>query len=76
MKCKKIVDLNACCEKWKPGLNIKGELLKQKACWSCRYNLFGYCWVEADSKLVALALDDVETAKQELHKRLEEIERK
>ena len=76
MKYKKIVNFYACCEKWKPGRNSKGELLKDKACWSCYYNLFGYCWVESDSKLVALALEDVELAKQELHRRLEEVKRK
>jgi len=75
MKYKKIVNFYACCEKWKPGRNSKGELLKDKACWSCYYNLFGYCWVESDSKLVALALEDVELAKQELHRRLEEVKR-
>jgi len=76
MKYKKIVNFYACCEKWKPAKYdiAKFELKKEKACWTCYYNLFGCCWVESDSKLVALALEDVESAKQELHRRLEKVE--
>jgi len=42
MKYKKIVNFYACCEKWKPAKYdiAKFELKKEKACWTCYYNLF------------------------------------
>ena len=68
----KIVNFHNCCEDWKPGRNAKGELQTDKACWNCYFNLFAHCWLESKgNKTVALALEDVEMAKQELHKHIE-----
>ena len=75
MNVTKIANLYSCCKSWKPARNAKGYLLKDKACWSCYFNLFAYCWLESkDNKLVSFALEDTEMAKQELHKRIEKLE--
>ena len=69
------------CESWKPGRNAKGEVMdylpeEAHGCWSCYYNLFGYCWIEDKEPLLSYALEDVYWAKQELHGKLEKMDAK
>jgi len=70
---RKIEGFNNCCDRWKPGRNVKGDLLTTRACWACYFSLFSRCWLdeyEKSDKLLIFALEGDETAKQILHDKL------
>lgn len=57
---------------------IHKDLEIAEQCWSCKYNLFAICWIEEyqnDQRVVVLALDGRDWAKQELHNRLDTLEK-
>jgi len=70
---RRIENFEDCCDGWKPGRNVKGDLLTARACWACYFNLFSRCWLdeyEKSDKLLIFALEGDETAKQILHDKL------
>ena len=70
---RKIEDLNSVCENWKPDRDAKGNLLKEKACRSCYFNLFGYCWIHeynSGHRLVVSALEGDKQAERILWQRI------
>jgi len=70
---RKIENFEGSCDDWKPGRNVKGDLLTTRACWACYINLFARCWLDEykkNNKLIVFALEGDERAKQILYNKL------